>query len=176
LYCTPARCIRSHHPLLRAHSVAATGIAVLAGLTRIEHPFANFKHPFAGSTAHPNALATALIKVNWAYYGWQNGYNVLSEIRSPRGPARTARLAGLLALGLVTGLFLLVNVAYIAAVPAEDMKQSGELVASLFFQRVYGHGLASKLLPLMVALSCIGNIVGLFLDGLPHSYSHNLVR
>ena len=101
------------------------------------------------------------MKVNWAFYGWQNGFNVLSEIRSPRGPARTARLAGLLALAFVFVLFLLVNVAYVAAVPADDIKKSGELVASLLFRNVYGEGLAAKLLPLMVALSCIGNIVSL---------------
>ncbi|KZV68282.1 amino acid transporter [Peniophora sp. CONT] len=138
--------------------IAVTGIAVLLGLTPITDPFANFHHLFRGSTPHPNALATALVKVNWAFYGWQNGFNVLSEIRSPRGPARTARLAGLLALAFVFVLFLLVNVAYVAAVPAEDIKRSGELVASLFFRNVYGDGLAAKLLPLMVALSCIGNI------------------
>ncbi|KAI0033073.1 amino acid/polyamine transporter I [Vararia minispora EC-137] len=138
--------------------VATTGIAVLAGLTRIKEPYANFQNLFADSTPDPNALATALIKVNWAYYGWQNGFNVLSEIRSPRGPARAARLSALVALAFVTGLFLLVNVAYIAAVPKEEIKASGELVASLFFQKVYGDGFASKLLPLMVALSCIGNI------------------
>jgi len=101
----------------------------------------------------------SLIKVSWAFSGWANGYDVLSEISSKRGRARTARLAGMISLSLITVLFFIVNIAYISAIPAEDIKTSGELVASLFFQRVYGDGFISKLLPVMVAMSAIGNIV-----------------
>jgi len=40
----------------------ATGLAVLAGFTRIKDPYANFKDPFAGSTSSANSLVTAFVR------------------------------------------------------------------------------------------------------------------
>jgi len=140
------------------HSVAATGVAVLAGLTHISDPFANFQNCWQGGTTNPNALATALVKTNYAYVGWSNAFNVLGEVNGS-SPVRTVRNAGFISLGIVTMLFLTVNFAYIAAVPLEEIKHSGQLVGLLFFQHVFGMHWASKILPVLVALSCVGNIV-----------------
>jgi amino acid transporter len=138
--------------------VAVTGVAVLAGFTHISDPFANFQHFWQGSTTNPNALATALLKTNFAYVGWSNAFNVLGEVNGTN-PVRTVRNAGFIALGIVTVLFLTVNFAYIAAVPLDEIKGSGQLVGLLFFQHVFGMHWASKILPVLVALSCVGNIV-----------------
>ncbi|KAJ8580463.1 amino acid transporter [Rhizopogon salebrosus TDB-379] len=135
-----------------------TGALVLGGFTRIRDPFANFRSPFSGSTTNPGSLATALVKTNFAFSGWFNAFNVLGEVRTP-DPVRTVRKAGLLSLLVVTCLFFFVNVAYVAAVPKEEMSSSGQLVAVLFFQRVFGRGFAAQILPIMVALSCFGNII-----------------
>ncbi|KAI0064764.1 amino acid transporter [Artomyces pyxidatus] len=137
--------------------VAGAGIAVLTGLTRIVDPFANFADPWHGSSGNPNALATALVKTNFAFVGWANAFNVLGEVRG-KSPVRTVRNAGAISLVLVTLLFFLVNVAYVAAVPADEIKRSGQLVAALFFDKVFGAHWASKILPILVALSCVGNI------------------
>jgi len=72
---------------------------------------------------------------------------------------RTARKAGFISLVIVTSLYFFANVAYVAAVPVEEIKSSGQLVAALFFKSVFGNGLAAKTLPAMVALSCVGNLV-----------------
>ncbi|THH13176.1 hypothetical protein EW146_g7009 [Bondarzewia mesenterica] len=138
--------------------VSGTGLAVLLGFTHISDPFANFHHIWHGSTTNPNSLATALVKTNFAFVGWANSFNVLSEVRGA-DPVRTVRNAGLISLAMVTLLFFLTNLAYVAAVPAEEIKESGQLVAALFFKRVYGEHWASKILPLMVACSCVGNII-----------------
>jgi amino acid transporter len=139
--------------------VAVTGVAVLAGFTHISDPYANFHNVWQGSTTNPNALATALVKTNYAYFGWSNAFNVLGEVGGT-SPVRTVRNAGFISLGIVTTLFLTVNFAYIAAVPLDEIKRSGQLVAAQFFQHVFG-GMhwASKILPVLVALSCVGNIV-----------------
>ncbi|KAG0695133.1 amino acid/polyamine transporter I [Suillus ampliporus] len=134
-----------------------TGALVLGGFTRIDDPFANFRSPFSDSTINPNSLATALVKTNFAFAGWHNAFNVLGEVRT-RDPVRTVRKAGYLSLLLVTCLFFFVNVAYVAAVPKDEIKNSGQLVAALFFQRVFGEGFTAKTLPIMVTLSCFGNI------------------
>ncbi|KAG0695135.1 amino acid permease-domain-containing protein [Suillus ampliporus] len=134
-----------------------TGALVLGGFTRIDDPFANFRSPFSDSTINPNSLATALVKTNFAFSGWENTFNVLGEVRT-RDPVRTVRKAAFLSLLLVTCLFVFVNVAYVAAVPKDEIKNSGQLVAALFFQRVFGEGFTAKTLPIMVTLSCFGNI------------------
>src|SRR5216683_887315 len=93
-------------------SVAVTGIAVLAGFTRISDPFVNFHNIWQGSTTNPNALATALVKTNFAYFGWSTAFNLLGEINGTN-PVRTVRNAGFISLGVVTILFLTVNFSYI---------------------------------------------------------------
>ncbi|TFY64544.1 hypothetical protein EVG20_g5906 [Dentipellis fragilis] len=138
--------------------VALTGIAVLTGHTHITDPYANFHNLWAHSTTNPNLLATGLVKTNYAFIGWANAFNVLNEVKGAH-PVRTVRNASMLSLALVTVLFFLVNVAYIAAVPLDEMKNSGQLVGALFFGRVFGGHWVSKVLPMMVALSCIGNII-----------------
>ncbi|KAA1467530.1 amino acid transporter [Dentipellis sp. KUC8613] len=138
--------------------IALAGLAVLAGLTRITDPYANFDNLWKGGSGNPNALATALVKTNFAFVGWANAFNVLSEVKGTN-PVRTVRNAGFMSLAIVTVLFFLINVSYVAAVPPDEIKGSGQLVAALFFKRVFGDGWTSKILPIMVALSCVGNIV-----------------
>ncbi|KAG2369072.1 amino acid permease-domain-containing protein [Suillus spraguei] len=124
------------------------------------HPrsICQFSVPFSGSTTNPNSLATALVKTNYAFAGWNNAFNVIGEVHT-RDPVRTVRKASLLSLLLMTSLFFFVNVAYVAAVPKDEISNSGQLIAALFFQHVFGEGFAAKTLPAMVSLSCFGNII-----------------
>ena len=150
------------------------GIAVLSGMTHIRDPYANFRHPFEGSYWNGNALATAFVsknnpvtlmtplnafqvKSNHAFSGWANAFNLMGEIRS-NDPARTVRKASLISLYVVSALFLFINVAYVAAIPVSDMRVPDELVAILFFRRIFrSEGTAA--FPLLVALNCFGSIV-----------------
>ncbi|KAK2460340.1 hypothetical protein APHAL10511_007729 [Amanita phalloides] len=138
--------------------VILTGAAVLLGLTKVRDPFANFAHPFANTSTSFNALATAMVKTNHSFHGWHNAFYVLAEVKGPH-PVRTVRKASILSLYLSATLFLFINMAYVAAVPPDEIRNSGQLVAALFFRRVYGNGVTAKLLPLLVALSCFGNII-----------------
>ncbi|KAF8968156.1 amino acid transporter [Flammula alnicola] len=137
--------------------IVAAGAAVLTGITPVKDPYANFQNIFEGSSFNPNALATAFVKSNHAFIGWANAFNVLGEVKS-KNPARTVRNAGRISLFLVSILFLFINVAYVAAVPREDIRNSGQLIAVLFFRRVFG-STGAKVFPLLVALSCFGNII-----------------
>ncbi|KAM6488831.1 Amino acid/polyamine transporter I [Amanita muscaria] len=138
--------------------IVITGAAVLLGLTRIRDPTANFHNPFANTSTNFNALAIGMVKANQAFGGWNNAFYVLAEVKGPN-PVRTVRKASIFSLTLMGGLFLFVNVAYIAAVPPDEIRNSGQLVAALFFRRVFGNTATAKLLPLLVALSCFGNII-----------------
>lgn len=54
--------------------------------------------------------------------------------------------------------FISLVVAYFAAVPLETFKQSGQLIAAVFFESVFGEYAGRRVLPVFVALSavCIG--------------------
>lgn len=97
------------------------------------------------------------IKSNHSFVGWANAFNVMGEMRS-NDPARTVRKASRISLLLITVLYLFINVAYVAAIPADEIRSSGQLVAVLFFQRIFGTKGATAF-PLLVSLSCFGNIV-----------------
>ncbi|KXN81405.1 High-affinity methionine permease [Leucoagaricus sp. SymC.cos] len=138
--------------------VVATGAAVLLGITVIKNPYDNFRQPFEGTSSSFNALALALVKANYSFVGWHNAFNVLAEIKG-QDPVRTARKAGRIALALIATLFFFINIAYAAAVPKEEIKNSGQLVAALFFQHVYGNHWGGRILSFLVALSCFGNLI-----------------
>jgi amino acid transporter len=153
--------------------VVVTGVAVLLGATHIKDPYANFYGLFEGSTSNPNAIATSLVshtlgipihtylvqvKVNHAFVGWQNAFKVLAEVKGS-DPVRTVRKSSIISLSLVSFLFMFINVAYVAVIPREEIRGSGQLIAALFFRRIFGPWFGVKVLPLLVALSCFGNIV-----------------
>ncbi|KAI0254963.1 hypothetical protein BJV78DRAFT_1151812 [Lactifluus subvellereus] len=78
-------------------SVAVTGVGVLGGFTRISDPLANFHSTWHGSTTNPNALATALVKTNFAYVGWFNAFKLLGEVKVPLDEIKgSGRLVGAL--------------------------------------------------------------------------------
>lgn len=135
--------------------IVGSGIAVLFGLTSIKNSPEHFSHPFAGSTTNPNQIATALFKVFVSFAGWSNAAYVLSEVKDP---VRTIRIAGPVGLGLCGILYLLANIAYFAAVPAEEIKSRGVTVAALFIQKVYGDA-AQRVVSLFICLSAAGNVL-----------------
>ncbi|KAJ7673728.1 amino acid/polyamine transporter I [Mycena polygramma] len=136
--------------------ISITGFVVLSGKTRVQDPHVNFHDSFKGSTSSGNAIANALVKINFAFSGYTNSINLVNEIKNPIATVRSASSA---ALGLVSVLYVLANVAYFAAVPAETIKKSGTLVAGLFFTNVFGRHAGARIFPALVSLSAFGNLM-----------------
>jgi amino acid transporter len=103
-----------------------------------------------------SAISTALFKVFYSYAGLDNMVNVLNEVKNP---VRTLKTVSITALVTACAMYLLVNIAYLSVVPLDEIKQSGELIAALFFEKVFGPQLGRKVLPLAVALSAAGNVM-----------------
>jgi amino acid transporter len=101
-------------------------------------------------------ITTAFLKIFYSYAGLSNINNVLNEVKNP---IRTLKTVGPAALFTACVMYLLANVAYLAVVPLEDVKSSKELIAALFFERVFGFGFGNVFLPLAVALSAVGNVM-----------------
>lgn len=45
------------------------------------HPKANFHDSFEGTTGNGYGLANAIVKVNFAYAGYTNAFNVVNEVK-----------------------------------------------------------------------------------------------
>ncbi|KAH8816983.1 amino acid/polyamine transporter I [Xylogone sp. PMI_703] len=101
-------------------------------------------------------IAPALFKVFYAYAGLQNVNNVLNEVKNP---VKTLKSVAPIALITVAILYLLVNVAYFMVIPMEEIKTSKELIAGLFFERVFGPRFGRSVLPLAIAISAAGNVM-----------------
>lgn len=109
-----------------------------------------------GSVWNWGILSTALFKVFYSYAGLENVNNVLNEVKNPVKTLRSATSAALITACI---LYLLVNIAYFSIVPVDEIKDSGELVAALFFERTFGPTFGRIFLPLAVATSAAGNVM-----------------
>ncbi|MCJ1224030.1 hypothetical protein MMC12_000673 [Toensbergia leucococca] len=113
-------------------------------------------HLFEGSNWDLVALSTAIFKVSYSYAGYDNVNNVLNEVKDPVRTLKTMAPAALLT---VTVFYLLLNTAYFIVVPLEEIKNSGELIAALFFERIFGASVGNTILPVLVAISAAGNVM-----------------
>lgn len=141
--------------------IVFSGFAALAGHRRVPNPH-NFDNAFkieegdgyGGGGAY--AYSNALLNVIYSYKGWENANYVVSELRHPR---KTLAIAAPIAVGGVTILYVLANVAYFAAIPKAELANSEALVAAVFFKNVFGDSAAARSLPVFVALSNLGNVL-----------------
>jgi amino acid transporter len=101
-------------------------------------------------------LSTAIFKVSYSYAGLGNVNNVLNEVKDPVRTLKTVAPAALLTSCF---LYLLVNFAYFTVVPLQEVKDSGEMIAALFFERLFGENFGKIVLPLAIAISAAGNVM-----------------
>ena len=111
---------------------------------------------FKGSNWDLVTLSTALFKVSYSFAGYDNVNNVLNEVKDP---VRTLKTMAPTALLTVAVFYLMLNIAYFIVVPLEEIKNSGELIAALFFEKMLGASVGSTVLPILVAVSAAGNVM-----------------
>lgn len=123
--------------LLTALKILLIVVFVVAGLTAprtagdpLDGP------PTVGSLLDGN-LAVGLIFISFAYSGWNAAAYLGGEIRHP---SRTLPLAMITGTGIVTVLYLLLNLVYVHALPAEEMRGVME-VAAVAGRRLFGPGI-----------------------------------
>ncbi|ORY81204.1 high affinity methionine permease [Leucosporidium creatinivorum] len=143
--------------------IVISGFVVMAGgVKHIEDPLAAFRDPFAGTLGDGNAIANAIIKLNFAFGGYYQALNLSNEIGG-KNPLKTLRWTTPLAVIIVGTLYIFATMAYFAAVPLEKIKSSGTLVAALYFTEVFGERAGARVLPALVAISAFGNLVAVLI-------------
>lgn len=124
-----------------------------------DHSGANssfWSHLMRGSIWSLSPLATAILQVNFSFAGADTLAYVLNEVKNP---VKTLKTSAPLALLTVTTFYLMVNIAYFTIVPLKEFEKGGELVAALFFERLFGPNVGGKLLPALIAMSAAGNVM-----------------
>ena len=120
--------------IIRLATVA--GLVVLGVLFGAKSGASNFHPLFAAGFPFPavlQPLGLALVAVFWTYDGWYSVNCTAGEIRDPAKTIPRGLVLGVLS---VTGIYVLINVVYLLALPLEQMKgvvRVGELAAAALF-------------------------------------------
>ena len=107
-----------------------------------------------------SAFGLAMVPVLWAYDGWSDVGFIGGEVKNPQRTLPRAFLAGT---GLVAGLYLIVNAAYLMVVPLDQMPGS-KLIAADVAEAVLG-GVGVVFVSGAVALSTFGTLNGSMMTG-----------
>lgn len=124
--------------------------------------FAGFSTPaqVPGATAGLLGFALAYQSISFAYYGWEDAAKMAEEVKDPGRTLPKILVGGSLA---VMVLYLLMNVAFLAALTPEEMAGS-ELVASDAIAAVFGEmaGMVVVVASLLILVSSANvNFLGL---------------
>ena len=118
------------------------------------------------NTSNLGALSLAMVFVLLTYGGWNEAAYVSSEARDQKHGILKGLLFGL---GLVTLLYLLVNLAYLHAFGPEAMGKSSALASDLF-DRAYGRE-SAIIFSAIVVFSCLNSINATIIFGSRSSYA-----
>lgn len=118
--------------------------------------------PTPGWTAElgTRGFAASLVWISYAYAGWGAAAYVAGEVRDP---GRTLPVALGLGTSLVTGLYLALNAAILAAAPADLLR--GQLAVAHVAAREAAGPLAGAALSAVVATGLTGTVLALTLTG-----------
>jgi amino acid transporter len=125
--------------------------------------FAGLTDQGSGSLLLPTSwsgFGVALIAVLWAYDGWADATYIAGEVRDPERALPRALIGGF---GVIVGVYLLLNGAYLFVLPLEVMAGS-ELVAADAAEAAMG-GVGASVVGALVLLSTFGALNGTMMSG-----------
>ncbi|VDO10386.1 unnamed protein product [Rodentolepis nana] len=129
----------------------------------------NFENSFENSYTSPGSLALAFYQGFWAFAGWSYLNFLVEEMKNP---SRDLPLAISIALILVTTLYILTNVAYLAVLSPFELLQPGSestVVAVIFAERAMPWCVI--VMPVLVGASVFGSMNGIILSVSRLTYS-----
>ncbi|OBA19389.1 amino acid transporter [Metschnikowia bicuspidata var. bicuspidata NRRL YB-4993] len=144
--------------LILAAIIVCTGIWVNMfpySVTHIEYQM-KFDEFFPAKTKLSFSLfASSVIKGTFAFSGWNSVHTVTNEIKDP---IRTLKIAGPVALSIISLTYLVINFTYLAVIPSDEIARSGQLIGSILFEKVFGYHFGKQFLTLSSAICTGGNV------------------
>ena len=111
-------------------------------------------------------IGSAMVFVLFTYGGWNDAAYISAEVRDRR---RNMVRALLVSIGIVTLLYLLVNLAYLKGLGYEGMARSDAVAADLM-KRVWGPA-GEKLISVMIAIAALTSVNGSMIVGARSNYA-----
>ncbi|KAM6913092.1 b(0,+)-type amino acid transporter 1 isoform 1-T1 [Xenentodon cancila] len=140
--------------------VVGLGVIIIGGVVMlIRGTNESFQESFENTTVGINPTGIALYHCLWSYDGWNNLNFVIEELKHPEVNLPRALM---IAISLVTGLYLLVNVSYLAVLTPEEL-MSSNAVAVTWGNKVLGRW--GWIMSVAAALSAFGSLNGSFFSG-----------
>jgi basic amino acid/polyamine antiporter, APA family len=111
-------------------------------------------------------IGSAMVFVLFTYGGWNDAAYISAEVRDRR---RNMVRALLYSIGIVTVLYVLVNVAYLKGLGYDAMTHSDAVAADLL-KRAWGTG-GEKLISIMIAIAALTSVNGSMIVGARSNYA-----
>uniref|UniRef100_A0A3B1KEQ0 b(0,+)-type amino acid transporter 1 n=1 Tax=Astyanax mexicanus TaxID=7994 RepID=A0A3B1KEQ0_ASTMX len=145
---------------LMATKLFALVVIVIGGmLVLIQGNTANFQNTFEGNTPSISAIGMAFYHCLYAYDGWNNLNSVTEELKRPEVNLPRALM---IAIPMVTVLYLLVNVSYLAVMTPRELAVSSAVAVTWGNKVLGGWG---WVMSVAAALSSFGSLNGSFFSG-----------
>lgn len=140
--------------------VLALAVIIIGGVVMlIRGNTESFENSFENTNVGVNAIGIAFYQGLWSYDGWNNLNYVTEELKRPEVNLPRAVV---IAISLVTTLYLLVNVSYLAVMTPREL-MSSTAVAVTWGNKVLGSW--GWIMSLAAALSAFGSLNGTFFSG-----------
>lgn len=146
-------------------SIIFIGILSYLNLIKVEKNdnFDNIWENYLNYKGNLYNLSVSLLQIIYSFKGWENANYVLSEIKNPH---KTLKIAAPLSVLITTVLYFLVILSYFYIIPKEEIKESGILIAGIFFKKIFGN---ISFLPILISISNFGNVLAV-------SFSHSRIN
>ncbi|XP_034714509.1 b(0,+)-type amino acid transporter 1 isoform X3 [Etheostoma cragini] len=140
--------------------VLALTVIIIGGLVMlIQGHTETFEDSFENTNVGINPIGIAFYQGLWSYDGWNNLNYVTEELKRPEVNLPRAVV---IAISLVTGLYLLVNVSYLTVMTPKEL-MSSSAVAVTWGNKVLGSW--GWIMSVAAALSAFGSLNGTFFSG-----------
>ncbi|HYN24160.1 MAG TPA: amino acid permease [Pyrinomonadaceae bacterium] len=151
--------------LLTAVEVFSLVVVIVAGLILIESPAPAVASASPAQQGSEAAIGLAMVFVLLTFGGWNEAAYISAEMSGRRGVAR----ALLLSIGIITGLYLLVNWAYLRGLGLSGVAGSEAVAADLMQRAVGQHG--AQFVSLLVAISALTSANATIFTGARTNYA-----
>ncbi|GME81633.1 unnamed protein product [Ambrosiozyma monospora] len=144
--------------------IAFSGFAALAGTTEAPKNHSVFKEAWKGTTTEGHKVSNAILKVVFAFGGTQYSFGVVAET-NPKNTIRTYKYFVPFTLFVIFLLYILCVTAYYAGIgDIAEIKKSGNLVAAVYFEKIFKTKAAVRCMCAFVALSSFGHLLTVFIS------------
>lgn len=144
--------------------LALVGFAVISDFGRWENLTPVWSAPSGGW--HLGAFALAMASVMWTFEGWSEAPTLSGECRDLKRDVPSALIIGT---AMVTGIYLLVNSAYVYVMSIPGIAESGSIAVDMAEKTMGRHG--ALFVNLLVVVSTAGSVNGSIIGGSRMSFA-----